>query len=95
MWLNALSIESPQSQPTNVVVDVKESVRIPLDFYPLCEISPVGYRLFPNNRTAVLMDKGIIIGVEHETAIRSNLPFVMFRHAASVSFVVVPGKLIR
>lgn len=37
------------------------------------------------SRTAVLMDKGIIIGVEHETAIRSNLPFVMFRHAASVS----------
>ncbi|KJA25776.1 hypothetical protein HYPSUDRAFT_1069160 [Hypholoma sublateritium FD-334 SS-4] len=67
VWLNALSIESPQAQPTNAVVDVKESVRIPLDFYPL----------------SVLMDKGIIIGVEHETAIRSNLPFVMFRHAAS------------
>jgi len=30
------------------------------------------------------MDKGIIIGVEHETAVRYNLPFVMFRHAASV-----------
>lgn len=33
---------------------------------------------------AVLMDKGIIIGVEHETAVRYNVPFVMFRHAASV-----------
>lgn len=31
------------------------------------------------------MDKGIIIGAEHETATRSNLPFVMFRHATSVS----------
>lgn len=34
--------------------------------------------------TAVLMDKGIIIGVEYEAAIRSNLPFVLFRHATSV-----------
>lgn len=41
---------------------------------------------------AVLMDKGIIIGVEHETAIRSNLPFVMFRHTASVSFLVNETK---
>lgn len=39
------------------------------------------------------MDKGIIIGVEHETAIRSNLPFVMFRHAASVSYIVMQRKL--
>jgi len=31
------------------------------------------------------MDKGIIIGAEHEAATRSNLPFVMFRHATSVS----------
>lgn len=31
------------------------------------------------------MDKGIIIGAEHEIATRSNLPFVMFRHATSVS----------
>ena len=36
--------------------------------------------------TAVLMDKGIIIGVEYEAAIRSNLPFVLFRHATSVMF---------
>ncbi|KDR85280.1 hypothetical protein GALMADRAFT_83897 [Galerina marginata CBS 339.88] len=66
VWLNALSIESPSSAVSDVK-DVKESVKIPLDFYPL----------------SVLMDKGIIIGVEHETAIRSNLPFVMFRHATS------------
>ncbi|KAJ3871068.1 RIC1-domain-containing protein, partial [Lentinula edodes] len=32
---------------------------------------------------SVLMDKGIIIGAEHEVAARSNLPFVMFRHATS------------
>lgn len=33
---------------------------------------------------AVLMDKGIIIGAEHESVTRVNLPFVMFRHATSV-----------
>jgi hypothetical protein len=30
------------------------------------------------------MDKGIIIGAEHEAATRMNLSFVMFRHATSV-----------
>lgn len=39
VWLNALAIEAPQlrdkedSEPENV----KESVNIPLEFYPLCE----------------------------------------------------------
>lgn len=36
---------------------------------------------------AVLMDKGIIIGAEHEAATRKNLPFVMFRHATNVSCI--------
>lgn len=35
--------------------------------------------------TAVLMDKGIIMGAEHEISTRMNLPFLMFRHATSVS----------
>lgn len=35
------------------------------------------------------MDKGIIIGAEHEAATRMNLPFVMFRHATSVSHPVL------
>ena len=30
------------------------------------------------------MDKGIIIGAEHESSVMSNLPFVTFRHATSV-----------
>lgn len=38
------------------------------------------------------MDKGIIIGVEHELAVRSNLPFVLFRHSTSVSQMGVPVK---
>lgn len=65
VWLNALAIESSGS--ANEPSSVKESVSIPLDFYPL----------------SVLMDKGIIIGAEHEAATRMNLPFVMFRHATS------------
>lgn len=71
VWLNALTIEPPQGDVVkdNEVQqqDIKESVNIPLDFYPL----------------SVLMDKGIIIGAEHEAATRSNLSFVMFRHATS------------
>ncbi|KAJ7225920.1 RIC1-domain-containing protein [Mycena pura] len=67
VWLNALAIESPRADETEPQDTVKESVNIPLDFYPL----------------SVLMDKGIIIGAEHEVATRSNLPFVMFRHATS------------
>ena len=31
------------------------------------------------------MDKGILIGAEHEIAARSSLPFVLFRHTTSVS----------
>lgn len=36
VWLNALSIESSSSTDSDVN-DVKESVKIPLDFYPLCK----------------------------------------------------------
>ena len=84
VWLNALSMESPPDvSPENV----KESVKISLDFYPLCESRRSGIQLGSDQvYTAVLMDKGIIIGVEYEAAIRSNLPFVLFRHATSVMF---------
>ncbi|KAI0670204.1 RIC1-domain-containing protein [Trametes maxima] len=71
VWLNALAIEStppPENGEGSVILDnVKESVNIPLDFYPL----------------SVLMDKGIIIGVEVEAATRTNLTFTMFRHVTS------------
>lgn len=35
IWLNALAIEKHSSQDANEL-NVKESVNIPLDFYPLC-----------------------------------------------------------
>lgn len=84
VWLNALAIESPSS-PDEAPQSVKESVNIPLDFYPLCKFHCLA---FTHQRlqylVAVLMDKGIIIGAEHESATRINLPFVMFRHTTSV-----------
>ncbi|TBU47374.1 RIC1-domain-containing protein [Dichomitus squalens] len=70
VWLNALAIEAvpPPADDGTVVLDhVKESVNIPLDFYPL----------------SVLMDKGIIIGVEVEAATRMSLSFTIFRHVTS------------
>lgn len=39
VWLNALSMDSPQLSDTSSPENVKESVKIPLDFYPLCESS--------------------------------------------------------
>ncbi|THH29722.1 hypothetical protein EUX98_g4465 [Antrodiella citrinella] len=72
VWLNALAIESAPQGDTDEIEDVKESVNIPLDFYPL----------------SVLMDKGIIIGVENETATRMSLPFVMFRHITSTHLFI-------
>ena len=37
VWLNALAIEAPAVAGDEVSSSVKESVTIPLDFYPLCE----------------------------------------------------------
>ncbi|KAJ7630516.1 RIC1-domain-containing protein [Roridomyces roridus] len=56
VWLNALAIEAPRGDDQEHQDAVKESVNIPLDFYPL----------------SVLMDKGIIIGAEHEVVSRST-----------------------
>ena len=38
VWLNALAIESSSQLEDTERQDVKESVNIPLDFYPLCMI---------------------------------------------------------
>lgn len=37
VWLNALTIESSPQIEAAEREDVKESVNIPLDFYPLCK----------------------------------------------------------
>ncbi|EPS99074.1 hypothetical protein FOMPIDRAFT_1125058 [Fomitopsis schrenkii] len=72
LWLNALNIEAPVESAVAVSPgvpqeNVKESLNIPLEFYPL----------------SVLMDKGIFIGVEYEAATRTNLSFTMFRQVTS------------
>ncbi|KAG8919270.1 hypothetical protein FRC01_001370 [Tulasnella sp. 417] len=73
VWLDALTIEGGAVSQTREIYDsVKESVFIPLDFYPL----------------SVLMDKGIIIGVEHEALTRGSLPFAMFKIFSSTHLFV-------
>ncbi|BEJ15800.1 hypothetical protein CspHIS471_0504050 [Cutaneotrichosporon sp. HIS471] len=63
VWLDALTIEATR---VNLEADSYESVQASIvlrfDFYPL----------------SILMDKGIIIGVEYETSTRT-LPFALFK----------------
>ncbi|TKA57063.1 hypothetical protein B0A53_01019 [Rhodotorula sp. CCFEE 5036] len=64
IWLDALTIEKVRVDARRDAYEtVKESVEIPLDFYPL----------------AVLMDKGIVVGVDQEISLRRNLDFAIFR----------------
>lgn len=76
LWLDALTIE--QADVINDDEDdddkpeyrtIAESLSIPLDFYPLC----------------VLIEKGIIIGVEPEVSLRRSLDFAIFRSTTIVS----------
>ncbi|KAF8344080.1 RIC1-domain-containing protein [Cantharellus anzutake] len=68
IWLDALTIEAAYvNTELDAYESIKESVSIPLSFYPL----------------SVLMDKGVVIGIEHETATRPSLPFAMFRTITS------------
>ncbi|KAK1921027.1 RIC1-domain-containing protein [Papiliotrema laurentii] len=63
IWLDALTIEATQLDTAKDAYEtVKESIYLALDFHPL----------------SILMDKGIIIGVNHETSTRS-LPFSLFK----------------
>ncbi|TIC19411.1 RIC1-domain-containing protein [Wallemia mellicola] len=68
LWLDALTLtqserEKARNSQNSNLEIVKESVRIELDFYPL----------------SVLMDKGILIGVDHEASLRGNLPFISYK----------------
>ncbi|GAA5876832.1 hypothetical protein JCM3774_000784 [Rhodotorula dairenensis] len=64
IWLDALTIEKVRVDARRDAYEtVRESVEIPLDFYPL----------------AVLMDKGIVVGVDQEISLRRNLDFAIFR----------------
>ncbi|ORY32121.1 RIC1-domain-containing protein [Naematelia encephala] len=63
IWLDALTIEATKVDSVKDAYEsVQESVHLRLDFYPL----------------SILMDKGIIIGVDYETSLR-NLPFALFK----------------
>ncbi|EPQ26600.1 uncharacterized protein PFL1_05921 [Pseudozyma flocculosa PF-1] len=71
LWLDALTIEtfdmddddSSDIEGAHEYKTIEESVSMPLDFYPLC----------------VLLEKGIVIGVECEVSLRRSLDFAIFR----------------
>ena len=80
LWLDALTIEAAdddvrgatsgkgdgidgEGEEADEYKTIEESVRMPLDFYPLC----------------VLLEKGIVIGVECEVSLRRSLDFAIFR----------------
>ena len=75
IWLDALTITS-QAETTLHVDSVVENVRLPLEFYPLCRLVD---RIFDiaDYASAVLMDKGIIIGAEQEVLVRSSLSLLV------------------
>jgi hypothetical protein len=69
VWLDALTIEATRVDlDKDTYESVKESINLRLDFYPL----------------SILMDKGIIIGVDYETSTRS-LPFALFKIQTSTN----------
>ncbi|BGP18933.1 hypothetical protein JCM10213_005480 [Rhodosporidiobolus nylandii] len=75
IWLDALTIEKVRVDARSDAYEtVKESVAIPLDFYPL----------------AVLMDKGIIVGVDQETSLRKSLDFAIFRIITTTHLFLPP-----
>ncbi|KAH8917166.1 RIC1-domain-containing protein [Atractiella rhizophila] len=64
VWLDALTIEAVKvDEERDAYHSVQESVAIDVDFYPL----------------SLLMDKGIIIGVDSETLIKRSLDFPIFK----------------
>lgn len=64
IWLDALTIDYYDIDDENdEYMYIEESVRIDLDFYPL----------------STIMDKGIVVGVENELIVRTNLDFAMFK----------------
>lgn len=102
VWLDALTIEKVRVDAKRDAYEtVRESVSMPLDFYPLgpsllpLSLSPhslVHQRLMlkSNVRAAVLMDKGIIVGVDQETSLRRSLDFALFRIITTVRPLLAP-----
>lgn len=73
VWLGKLTIESATvAAQRGALRTVSESVSIPLSFYPL----------------AVLMDKGIVVGVEPEVALRRSVDFAMHRITTSTHLFI-------
>lgn len=85
VWLDALTIEGSRvDNERDTYETVKESVNLRLDFYPLC-----AYRFDLQLTIAILMDKGILIGVDHEASLPNSLPFSVFKVQTGVSVTVI------
>lgn len=89
VWLDALTVDRVESGSIKGeergYKRVGESVSIPLDFYPLCKPLHVcrlkkspDVGLF-HHASAVLMDKGIIVGIESELSMRRSLTFGTYK----------------
>ena len=64
VWLDALTVEATVvNSETDAYMTVQETVKLDVDFYPL----------------SILMDKAIVIGVDHEVSYRRGLPFTLFK----------------
>lgn len=89
VWLNALTIDMTQDSPEVArpgLEMVEESLSVHIDFYPLCQhCRNVARYIELTFAVAVLMDKGIVVGVEHETSYRRSLDFAIFRLITNVS----------
>ncbi|SCZ92024.1 BZ3500_MvSof-1268-A1-R1_Chr5-3g08288 [Microbotryum saponariae] len=90
IWLDALTIEKVLVDAKKDAYErVSESVAIKLDFYPLGEsegsqswnfdVSAEFFGRTPYMLIAVLMEKGIIVGIDQETSLRKTLDFALFR----------------
>jgi hypothetical protein len=91
LWLDALTIERAERLDEEEDEDapeyktIEESVSMPLDFYPLCEPADVHCMTFAHSLSpGVLIEKGIVIGVDPEVSLRRTLDFAIFRSSTNV-----------
>lgn len=92
IWLDALTIEKVRvDEEKDTYEVVNESAVIVVEFYPLGRyflhviLSTNMAALIVFDEIAVLMEKGIVVGVSQETSLRRSLDFAMFRMITTVS----------
>src|ERR1044072_2511841 len=93
IWSNE---ESARDWQNDVLLSAtKECLRISLEFYPLCKFrlifinisNIIRFKYVFSNLLAVLLDKGIIVGVQQQTSIRQSLEFPVFKLMTNVRLI--------